>query len=218
MTLALFDLDNTLLKGDSDYQWGEFLVRKGLVDAQQHAETNKRFYGQYTNGSLNIHEYAAFTFKFLSAHSMEQLDQWRQEYMQEDIHKMIPDAARALVEQHRALGHTLVIITATNSFVTRPIATEFGIEHLLAVEPKIINGRYTQEIDGIPTFREGKIERLKQWLQGRSETLAGSYFYSDSHNDLPLLEIVDYPVAVDPDDTLRARAAAKAWPIISLRS
>ena len=129
MTLALFDLDNTLLKGDSDYQWGEFLVRKGLVDAKQHAETNRRFYGQYTNGTLNIREYAAFTFKFLSAHSMEQLAQWRLEYMQEDIQAMIPEAARALVEKHRALGHTLVIITATNSFVTRPIATEFGIEH-----------------------------------------------------------------------------------------
>lgn len=218
MTLALFDLDNTLLKGDSDYQWGEFLVRKGLVDAKQHAATNQRFYGQYTNGSLNIHEYAAFTFKFLSDHSMEQLDQWRKEYLQEDIQKMIPDAARALVEKHRALGHTLVIITATNSFVTRPIANEFGIEYLLAVEPKIENGRYTTEIDGIPTFREGKIERLKQWLQGRTDTLEGSYFYSDSHNDLPLLEIVDHPIAVDPDDTLRAKAIAKAWPIISLRS
>jgi HAD superfamily hydrolase (TIGR01490 family) len=218
MTLALFDLDNTLLKGDSDYQWGEFLVRKGLVDAQTHAETNKRFYGQYTNGTLNIREYAAFTFQFLSAHSMEQLNAWRNEYMQEDIHKMIPDAARALVEKHRALGHTLVIITATNSFVTRPIATEFGIENLLAVEPKIVDGRYTTEIDGIPTFREGKIERLKEWLQGRSETLEGSYFYSDSHNDLPLLEIADHPVAVDPDDILRAKAEANGWPIISLRS
>lgn len=218
MTLALFDLDNTLLKGDSDYQWGEFLVRKGLVDGKHHAETNKRFYAQYTNGSLNIREYAAFTFQFLSQHSMEQLNQWRNEYMQEDIHKMIPDAARALVEKHRALGHTLVIITATNSFVTRPIAAEFGIEHLLAVEPKIVNGHYTTEIEGIPTFREGKIERLKEWLQGRAENLAGSYFYSDSHNDLPLLEIVDHPIAVDPDDTLRAKATANNWPIISLRS
>ncbi|SKA84238.1 HAD-superfamily subfamily IB hydrolase, TIGR01490 [Thiothrix eikelboomii] len=218
MTLALFDLDNTLLKGDSDYQWGEFLVRKGLVDAKQHAETNRRFYGQYTNGTLNIHEYAAFTFKFLSDHSKEQLDQWRQEYLQEDVQQMIPAAARALVEKHRTLGHTLVIITATNSFVTRPIATEFGIEHLLAVEPKMENGRYTTEIDGIPTFREGKIERLKAWLQGRAETLEGSYFYSDSHNDLPLLEIVDYPTAVDPDDILRAKAIARGWPIISLRS
>ena len=218
MTLALFDLDNTLLIGDSDYQWGMFLVRKGLVDATQHAETNKRFYEQYVNGTLNIHDYAAFTFQFLSKHSMEQLQQWRNEYMQEDIRKMIPDAARALVEKHRAQGHTLVIITATNSFVTRPIATEFGVEHLLAVEPKIVDGRYTTEIDGIPTFREGKVERLKQWMANSAETLEGSYFYSDSHNDLPLLEMVDHPVVVDPDDKLKATAQAKHWPIISIRS
>ena len=217
MTLALFDLDNTLLHGDSDYQWGQFLVRKGLVDAETHSATNREFYRHYTQGTLNIHEYAAFTFTFLSEHSMEELQALHREFMAEDVSQMIPAGARALVEQHRAQGHTLMIITATNSFVTAPIAAAFGIEHLLAVDPKIVNGRYTREIEGVPTFREGKVTRLQQWLANRTETLAGSYFYSDSHNDLPLLDMVDHPVAVDPDDTLRATALANGWPVISLR-
>lgn len=218
MALALFDLDNTLLTGDSDYQWGEFLVKNGLVDAEQYAAANSEFYRQYITGTLNIHEYAAFTFRFLSAHDMESLQQWRSEYMQTEILQRISPSARAIVEKHRAQGDTLVIITATNSFVTRPIADEFGIETLLAVEPKMVDGRYTTEIDGIPTFQHGKVERLQQWLSDRNETMDGSYFYSDSHNDLPLLLQVTNPVAVDPDEKLRAIAEEKGWPIISLRS
>ncbi len=218
MTLALFDLDNTLLQGDSDYTWGQFLVRKGLVDAEAYTHANRRFYGQYLDGSLDIHAYAAFTFKFLSEYDMDTLAALHREFMHTEIQPIISQAARDLVEKHRTLGHTLVVITATNSFVTRPIATELGIEHLLAIEPKIVKGRYTRDIDGVPTFREGKVTRLLDWLEGRTETLTGSYFYSDSHNDLPLLERATYPVAVDPDDTLRATATAKGWPVISLRS
>ena len=217
MTLALFDLDNTLLQGDSDYEWGQFLVRKGLVDAESHSKANQQFYEQYKNGTLDIHEYAAFTQRMLSENDMDTLAGWHRDYMQDTVLGMISDKARALVEKHRQQGHTLVVVTATNSFITRPIVNEFGIEHLLAIEPEIINGRYTRKIAGVPTFREGKVTRLQAWLQGRSETLAGSYFYSDSHNDLPLLEMVDHPVAVDPDDTLRARAEAANWTIISLR-
>lgn len=217
MTLALFDLDNTLLQGDSDHSWGNFLVRKGLVDQQTFAQANHDFYQQYLNGTLDIHEYGAFALNFLSQHDQSTLDTLHREYMQAVVLPMISQKARDLVEWHRAQGHTLVIITATNSFVTRPIAQEFNIEHLLAIEPKMNNGRYTREIEGVPTFREGKVTRLTMWLADRTETLAGSYFYSDSHNDLPLMQKVDYPIAVDPDPRLQAYAEQHGWKIISLK-
>lgn len=217
MTLALFDLDNTLLSGDSDYEWGQFLVRKGLVDPVAYETENQRFYGQYRAGTLDIFEYSAFSFKPLSERSMEELTTLHQQFMDEVIRPILPEKSQQLVAQHRAQGHTLVIITATNSFITRPIAHAFGITHLLATEPKIINGRYTREVEGTPCFQHGKVIRLQQWLENRTETLAGSYFYSDSHNDLPLLEMVDNPVAVDPDDTLRAVAEQRGWRIMSLR-
>lgn len=217
MTLALFDLDNTLLSGDSDYEWGRFLVSKGLVDAESYEAANLRFYQEYKQGRLDIYEFSAFSFQPLSQHSMETLAGLHREFMQQVVLPMIPTASRQLVAQHAALGHTLVIITATNSFITRPIADEFGIPHLLATEPKIVGGRYTQQIDGTPCFQGGKVTRLNQWLAQRAETLEGSYFYSDSRNDLPLLEMVANPVAVDPDATLQAVAQERQWPIISLR-
>lgn len=217
MTLALFDLDNTLLSGDSDYEWGQFLVRKGLVDPDVYEAENQRFYGQYQQGTLDILEYSAFAFKPLSERSMEELAALHRDFMQESILPIVSDTARRLVDEHRQQGHILVVITATNSFVTRPIAAAFGIPNLLATEPKIVNGRYTCEVDGKPCFQHGKVSRLQDWLQNREETLAGSYFYSDSHNDLPLLEMVENPVTVDPDKTLRSVAQERGWPVISLR-
>lgn len=217
MTLALFDLDNTLLSGDSDYEWGQFLVSKGLVDSASYEAANQRFYEQYKQGVLDIHEFSAFSFKPLSERNMEELADLHREFMATVIQPLMSPAALALVDDHRAQGHTLMIITATNSFITRPIAQAFGIPHLLATEPKIVNGRYTQNIDGTPCFQSGKVTRLQDWLQGRDETLAGSYFYSDSRNDLPLLEMVDNPIAVDPDATLTQIAQERGWRILSLR-
>lgn len=217
MTLAIFDLDNTLLNGDSDHAWGEFLVRKGLVDGEHYAATNQRFYDQYKQGTLDIHEFAAFSFQPLSEHSMAALAELHREFMTSTIQPMITDTAQQLVEKHRCQGHTLLVITATNSFVTRPIVAAFGIPHLLATELKIVNERYAPEIEGVPCFQAGKVTRLQHWLETREETLTGSYFYSDSRNDLPLLEMVDNPFAVDPDDTLRQIALEKGWPVMSLR-
>ena len=217
MTLALFDLDNTLLSGDSDYEWGQFLVSKGLVDSASYEAANQRFYEQYKQGVLDIHEFSAFSFKPLSERNMEELADLHREFMATVIQPLMSPAALALVDDHRAQGHTLMIITATNSFITRPIADAFGIPHLLATESKIVNGRYTREVEGTPCFQHGKVTRLQQWLENRPETLAGSYFYSDSRNDLPLLEMVDNPVAVDPDATLHTTATARGWKVISLR-
>lgn len=217
MTLALFDLDNTLLSGDSDYEWGQFLVSKGLVDSASYETANQRFYEQYKQGVLDIHEFSAFSFKPLSERDMAELTALHREFMHSVIQPLMLPAAVELVTQHRAQGHTLMIITATNSFITRPIAEAFGIPHLLATEPQIIDGRYTQIIDGTPCFQGGKVTRLQAWLQGSDETLAGSYFYSDSRNDLPLLEMVDNPVAVDPDPTLQSIAQQRGWSVMSLR-
>lgn len=216
MTLALFDLDNTLLQGDSDHAWGDFLIRKKLVDAEEYHKANERFYGQYKTGTLDIHEYNRFALRFLSQHDMAYLNELHAVFMQEAILPIIGDKSRQLVEQHRAQGHTLVIITATNRFVTEPIAKALGIENLLAINPKMADGRIIAEIDGVPTFREGKVTRLNAWLNDRSETLEGSYFYSDSHNDLPLLNLVDHPVVVDADTKLLAVAEENGWPSISL--
>lgn len=217
MTLALFDLDNTLLSGDSDYEWGRFLVKKNLVDAESYEQANIRFYEQYKEGKLNIHEFCAFAFKPLTEHTLETLQTWHNEFMQTTIQTFISTKAKALVQSHQRQQHTLMVITATNSFVTRPIAETFGIHHLLATEPKIVNGHYSTEIEGTPCFQQGKVIRLQQWLETREETLEDSYFYSDSHNDLPLLEMVEHPIAVDPDETLQQIAQQRGWKIISLR-
>ena len=216
MTLALFDLDNTLLSDDSDYQWGQFLVAKGLVDGETHTQRNDEFYQKYQNGTLDIHEFCAFSFASLACRDMEELAELHKEFMQDYIEPKISKKSKALIAQHEAMGHTLMVITATNSFVTRPIVTAFGIDNLIAIEPKIENGRYTTEIEGVPSFKEGKVTRLEAWLAENDETLEDSYFYSDSHNDLPLLERVTYPIAVDPDTKLEAVAREREWDIISL--
>ena len=216
MPLALFDLDNTLLRGDSDYAWGEFLVEKGMVDAIAHQRENDRFYQQYLDGELDIHEFLEFQLRPLAENPLSRLEQWRNQYLQEYIRPMISPQARALVEKHRARGDIPVIITATNSFVTRPIADLFGVEHLIATEPEMIAGEYTGGVSGLPSYREGKVIRLREWLSEHDQTLAGSWFYSDSHNDLPLLESVENPVAVNPDARLQSIAKKRQWPILHL--
>ena len=217
MTLALFDLDNTLLSCDSDYEWGRFLVDKQLVDPVAYEAANDRFYEQHKQGTLDIYEFSAFSFHPLTQHSMDELAELHAEFMQTVIRPQMGSPARALLDQHREQDHVLLVITATNSFITRPIVQAFGIPHLLATEPKVVDGRYTTEIEGIPCFQEGKVRRLGQWLGQNSETLEGSYFYTDSINDLPLLELVDHPVAVDPDERLQDMATRRGWKIISLR-
>lgn len=217
MALALFDLDNTLLDGDSDYLWGCFLVEHGIVDGEVYESENRRFYDQYVQGSLDIHEFLRFQLKPLATHTRAQLEQWREKYLSEKIDPILLSKARDLLEQHRARGDERLIITATNRFITEPIARRYGVSHLLATEPEIIDGEYTGGVTGTPCFRAGKVERLHSWLQQHQQDLDGSWFYSDSHNDLPLLEQVDHPVAVDPDDTLKSHARRLGWPVISLR-
>lgn len=218
MALAIFDLDNTLLGGDSDHLWGEFVIEKGLVDHDVHRRQNDQFYADYCNGTLDIHAYQRFALAPLVGRDPDELAQWHREFMQRHIEPIILPKGLEALERHRQAGDTLMIITATNAFVTRPIAERLGVAHLLATEPeRDENGYYTGEIVGIPTFQHGKVERLQQWLDEHGETLAGSWFYSDSHNDIPLLEAVDNPVAVDPDERLRAHAEQQGWPIASFR-
>jgi len=220
LRLALFDLDNTLLAGDSDFEWGQFLIGEGVLDRELHLARNVQFYEDYKAGTLDIQAFLEFQLKPLSHHPRRQLDAWHAKYMEQKIRPMMTPKARALVGQHRAAGDLLVIITATNSFVTGPIAREFGVDHLIGTTPEEVDGQFTGRVSGVPSFKEGKITRLLQWLESRGETLQSfeaSWFYSDSHNDLPLLKLVDHPVAVDPDPTLRQYAEANAWPVISLR-
>lgn len=217
MALAIFDLDNTLLGGDSDHAWGDFISACDLVDAQVHRARNDAFAEAYAAGTLDIAEYLNFSLELLGKHPDEQLEAWHAEFMATRIDPIILPAALELIEKHRQAGDTLMIITATNRFVTAPIARRLGIDILLATECERAEGRYTGRTTDVPCFREGKVTRLQRWLEEHGETLAGSYFYSDSQNDLPLLEMVDNPVAVDPDDTLRAHALAHRWPVISLR-
>jgi HAD superfamily hydrolase (TIGR01490 family) len=216
MALAIFDLDNTLLAGDSDYLWGRFLVEKGAVDGLKYEQENERFYQLYKEGRLDIFEFLRFSLAPLRLHPRSRLERWRGEFLELHIAPLISEQARALVEKHRQAGDTLMIITATNAFVTQPIASRFGIEHLIATEPETLNGHYTGEVAGEPSFREGKVNRLETWLEAHDSNLQGSWFYSDSHNDLPLLERVDHPVAVDPDETLTQVAQNRQWPILQL--
>jgi HAD superfamily hydrolase (TIGR01490 family) len=216
MALAIFDLDNTLLAGDSDYLWGRFLVEKGIVNEEQYERENERFYEDYKAGKLDILEFMRFSLKPLRKYSPEKLGAWREMFLEEKITPIISEQARQLVEQHRKAGDLPLIITATNAFVTRPIAKRFGIDHLIATEPETLDGHYTGEVAGEPSFREGKVKRLKTWLNEFHQNLDGSWFYSDSHNDLPLLEKVDNPVAVDPDQTLAEVAKERNWPILQL--
>ncbi len=219
MKLALFDLDNTLLNGDSDFEWSQFLIRIGVLDRELFEARNQAFYDHYKAGTLDIHEFLDFQLKPLSRHARKTLDEWHRQFMREQVLGMITQPARDLVERHRAAGDVCVIITATNSFVTAPIAREFGVEHLIATEPEHKDGEFTGNVADVPCFREGKITCLENWLAARGwnmDSFAGSTFYSDSLNDLPLLAKVKNPVAVNPDATLRAHAEQYGWQIINL--
>lgn len=218
--LALFDLDNTLLAGDSDYNWSIFLIGEGLLDEKTHHERNEQFYQDYKNGCLDIMAFLKFQLQPLSQHPKAFLDELHKKYMDKVIRPMMTDKAQALVDEHKAAGDLCLVITATNSFVTKPIATAYGIEHLIGTDPETVNGEYTGGVAGIPSFKEGKVTRLEMWLAERGKQLGDfetSYFYSDSHNDLPLMNLVTNPVAVDADAVLREVALVKGWPQISLR-
>jgi HAD superfamily hydrolase (TIGR01490 family) len=219
--LALFDLDNTLLAGDSDYNWSLFLIQEGLLDEETHKTLNEQFYLDYKNGTLDIYAFLAFQLQPLSQHPRAFLDELHQKYMDRIIRPMMTDKAQALVDQHKAQGDLCLVITATNSFVTKPIATAYGIEHLIGTDPEEHAGEFTGGVSGVPSFQQGKVTRLEEWLAARNQKLADfpkSYFYSDSHNDLPLMKLVTNPVAVDADPTLADYAAQQGWPHISLRS
>jgi len=217
VSLAIFDLDNTLLSIDSDHAWGEFLLEQGAVDPVAYREANDRFLADYEAGTLDIHAFLEVALRPLAENSPEQLAAWHQQFMASKIEPHILAKGEELVARHRTRGDTLMIVTATNRFITGPIAERLGVDHLIAVEPEVIDGRYTGRVTGTPSYREGKVERLEQWLADKELTLDGSWFYSDSHNDIPLLEIVEHPVAVDPDPSLREVAEARGWRIISLR-
>lgn len=218
MSLAIFDLDNTLIADDSDYLWGQFLVDRGIVDKHHYEQANARFYEQYKQGTLNIAEFLDFSLKPLADNDPEQLYAWRAQFVAEIIKPLMLRAAQELIARHKNKGDTLLVITATNRFVTEPIAKLYGIDNLLATTPEMVNGRYTGRFQGEPCFQRGKVTQLQKWLKETGETLHGSWFYSDSHNDIPLLELVDNPVAVDPDTQLKHHALAANWPVISLRS
>lgn len=219
-SLALFDLDNTLLTGDSDYEWGQFLIDRGVLDRTEYEAQNNVFFAQYKAGTLDIHEYLQFALGTLARHTAQELEGWHAEFMATRIRPMIGPKALALARRHLDAGDLCAVVTATNSFVTAPIAREFGIEHLIATEPERSGDRFTGRVAGTPCFREGKIVRVMGWLESLGTPLGGfarSAFYSDSQNDLPLLSLVKHPVAVDPDSVLAAEAARRGWPVISLR-
>lgn len=217
MTLAIFDLDNTLLGGDSDHAWGEFLIERGWVDAAWYRGENDRFYADYCRGELDIIAYSEFVFSVLTREQPETLAAWHQDFMQSVVNRLILPKGRELLESHRQQGHRLLIITATNRFITAPIAAELGVSDLIATEPEVREGRYTGKVEGVPCYQDGKITRLEAWLEETGESSEGCWFYSDSRNDIPLLEYATHPVAVDPDDVLREHARAQGWPVMSLR-
>lgn len=217
MTLAIFDLDNTLIGGDSDYLWTQYLVEQGIVDGAEYAAENERFYRQYEAGTMDIGEFLRFQLQPLAQHEPAQLLAWRDDFLRRKIEPILLPAASTLLNRHRSRNHTLLIVTATNRFITEPIAALLGVPHLLATEPEQRDGRYTGGVDGVPCYQAGKVTRLQDWLQEHDDHLHGSWFYSDSHNDLPLLERVSHPVAVDPNPRLREEADRRGWPVISLR-
>ncbi len=218
--LTLFDLDNTLLAGDSDYEWGQFLIDRGVLDRDAYEVRNTAFFEQYKAGTLDIQAYLQFALEPLARHTPEDLARWHADFMATRIRPMIGRQAQALVRRHLDAGDLCAVVTATNSFVTAPIAREFGIPHLIATEPERAGDRFTGRVAGTPCFKEGKITRVQDWLAGLGRPLEDfslSTFYSDSQNDLPLLSLVKQPVAVDPDEKLAAEAARRGWPVISLR-
>ena len=217
MALAIFDLDNTLIKGDSDHAWGEFLVSNNLVDDAHFRSMNDTFYTQYLEGTLDIYEYLEFSLKVLTQHSLESMLEWREKFYEQVFQTMMLPKANKLLEEHKAKGDYLLIITATNLFVTEPAKELLKVDDIIAPIPELINNQYTGKVSGTPSFQEGKVTRLKEWLENNQHSLEGSYFYSDSHNDLPLLRLVDTPIVVDGDDKLLAEAQANSWQAISLR-
>ena len=220
MNLAIFDLDNTLLDGDSDYNWGLFLVQEGLVDKKTHEESNRKFYADYNSGKLDIHEFTEFQFRFFKNKPRDFLNKLVARYIKEVAATMITKKARNLVDEHRNNGDQLLIITATNSYITKPIGNLLGVENLIGTDLEEVGGEFTGKVKGIPSFKEGKIERLNLWLKQKEltfESFERTFFYSDSQNDLPLLKIVSNPVAANPDEILEKEAVRYNWPIIFLK-
>ncbi|HIG88842.1 HAD family hydrolase [Candidatus Thioglobus sp.] len=217
MALAIFDLDKTLIDGDSDFLWGEFMSEIGAVDSNSYQKKNQYFFDEYAKGKLDINEYLEFCLEPLSQHSISTLNAWHKDFMQQKIQPIVLPKAQAVVDDHKAKGDRVLVITATNRFVTAPIVAEYGIDDLLATEPEIKDGNYTGLVEGEPCFQKGKITHLNQWLAKTGESLEGTYFYSDSHNDLPMLELVDHPVVVHGDDTLQEIAKERSWPSLDWR-
>lgn len=218
MTLAIFDLDHTLLNGDSDYLWGEYMVANNIVDRAEYQRLNQSFLEDYHRGDLDNDRYLQFALHPLTQHPIESLYTWRKDYVESWIQPIIATGTPALLDKHRQQGDTLIIISATNYFITEPIAELLEIPHLLATRPEIIDNRYTGKYLGVPTFKEGKVTVLNEWLAQQNHSLGESYFYSDSINDLPLLERVSHPIAVNPDESLSDIAVQRGWPILDLRS
>ena len=217
MALAIFDLDNTLIAGDSDHSWGEFLVSKGKVDRNHYRAMNDQFYADYQAGQLDIFAYLEFSLEPLTRISQTERHKLHKQFMQDVITPMMLTKARDLIAKHREAADRLLVITATTSFIAQPICSALGINDVIATEPEITDGVFTGRVVGIPSFSEGKVNRLQQWLKENNESDEGCYFYSDSVNDLPLLMQVTHPIAVDPDEKLRAQAIERGWDIISLR-
>ncbi|MCG6891574.1 MAG: HAD-IB family hydrolase [Gammaproteobacteria bacterium] len=216
MTLAIFDLDHTLINGDSDHLWGEYMVENGIVDKQAYRQRNDVFYQDYQRGTLDNDEYLAFALEPLTHYSIDKLHAWRADYVEKWIRPLIAPGTTRLLDEHRERNHHLMIISATNLFVSEPIAHMLGVTTILATEPEIIANRYSGRFLGTPTYQQGKVTVLKEWIASNNHDLVGAYFYSDSLNDLALLEQVDNPVTVNPDDDLKAIAEARAWKIIDL--
>ena len=218
MALAIFDLDNTLIAGDSDHSWGEFLVDQNIVDRQLYKKMNDKFYADYESGCLDIFAYLEFSVEPLTKFSLQELDKLHQQFMRDIIEPMKLDQAETLINHHRQAGDRVLVITSTNRFIVEPICKSLGINEIIATDLQIIDGKYTGKVDGTPTFKEGKVERFNQWLKEQNTNNEGSYFYSDSINDMPMLLEVAYPIAVDPDPALRKEAESRHWEIISLRN
>lgn len=217
MKLAIFDLDNTLIGGDSDCLWGEFLSEQGYVDSEAYQAGHEKFYQEYVKGTMNIYAFLEFQLKVLADNDRQTLEEWRKNYIEKKIKPLMLPKAIELVEDHRQQGHELLIITATNRFITEPIAKEFNIDNLIACEPEIKDGQYTGKVVGTPSYASGKVTRLNEWLKEHKQTFEETWFYSDSHNDIPLLKEVDHAIAVDADETLITEAKKQNWSVISLR-
>jgi len=217
MRLAIFDIDNTLIAGDSDLLWGEFLCERNYVDSNVYKAEHEKYYKDYLSGKLDINNFLSFQLKVLGENDLNLLKKWRKDFFEEKIRPVILPKAHQLIDKHRNQNHDLLIITATNRFIVEPIASEFKIENIIACEPEIYNEQFTGKFTGTPSYAEGKVERFNDWLKTIGRRLEESWFYSDSHNDIPLMKKVNHPVAVDPDESLKNEAIKMDWAIISLR-